>query len=391
MSTIWPQIKLSEVLRHISRLEKVNPMKEYRLLGIRLDGGGPFLREIKTGAKIAANNLLRVHTGDFIYSRLFAWRGAFGVITADLNGCFVSGEFPTFIPVKDKINAEFLRLWFRLPTTISVVEADCSGSTPLTRNRFKEQFFLNMKIPLPSLSEQQRIVAKIEKLAVKIEEAQDQRRQAIEEAESLFASASEAAFEKKPSWTESRVSDLCEQPQYGYTASAVMEPVGPKLLRITDIQNGRVVWDTVPFCHCSKPSQYLLQDGDILFARTGATTGKSFLIRNCPETVFASYLIRLRVKQSVTAEYLYKYFQTPSYWLQIIAQKKGTGQPNVNGKKLANIVVPIAPLEEQNRIVAHLDNLQSRINKLKRLQTETQKELDALMPSILDKALKGEL
>jgi len=130
---------------------------------------------------------------------------------------------------------------------------------------------------------------------------------------------------------------------------------------------------------------------DIVFARTGATTGKSFLIRECPETVFASYLIRLRVQQLVTPDYLYRYFQTPSYWAQITDEKKGTGQPNVNGKKLANIRVPVPPAEEQRRIVEYLDGLAGQVTALTQLQSETAAELDALLPSILDRAFKGEL
>jgi len=128
-----------------------------------------------------------------------------------------------------------------------------------------------------------------------------------------------------------------------------------------------------------------------VFARTGATTGKSFLIRDFPSAVFASYLIRLRVQKWVTPEYLYLYFQTPSYWSQISEEKKGTGQPNVNGKKLANIRVPIAPPDEQRRIVTHLDRLEAKLDALKRTQGETAAELDALLPTILDKAFKGEL
>ncbi len=388
---MWTLLKLATVLTPVSRLEKIDTAKEYKLLGIRLEGAGPFHRETKLGSLIAATTLAKVQKGDFIYSRLFAWRGAFGVIPEDLDGCYVSGEFPTFLHDKDKIDNKFLRLWFCLPDTIKAVEANCSGSTPLTRNRFKEQFFLNMEIPLPPLSEQKRIVARIEELATKVEEARGLRKTAVEEAEALISSGNDTVFKKKKHWTEVRVGDFCEQPQYGYTASAISEPMGPKFLRITDIQNGHVDWDTVPFCQCSNPQQYLLRDGDIVFARTGATTGKSFLIKGCPDAVFASYLIRLRVKQMVTPDYLYRYFQTPSYWSQITEQKKGTGQPNVNGQKLANIQVPIPPSEEQRRIVSYLDNLQSKIDELKKLQAETQKELNALMPSILDKAFKGEL
>ena len=387
MSKTWPIVYLEKLLIQRKEFIEIGDMENYKRCRVQLHAQGIILRDIVPGAEIKTKKQQVCKAGDFLVAEIDAKVGGFGIVPEELGGAIVSSHYFLFGIDNTHLDKRFLDYFIRTPFFREQVVAQ--GSTNYAAIRPKD--VLEYKMPLPTLSEQQRIVAKIEELAVKIEEAREQRRQAIEEAESLFASASEAAFEKQPSWTESRVSDLCEQPEYGYTASAVMEPVGPKLLRITDIQNGRVDWDIVPFCQCSNPDQYLLQGGDILFARTGATTGKSFLIRNCPDAVFASYLIRLRVKQSVTAEYLYKYFQTPSYWLQIIDQKKGTGQPNVNGKKLANIVVPIAPPEEQRRIVAHLDNLQSRINKLKRLQSETQKELDAVMPSILDKAFKGEL
>jgi type I restriction enzyme S subunit len=391
MTESWTLTKLSEILQPVLRPERVDPTKELRLLGIRLDGAGPFHRETIQGSQSAATTLYQVKSGDFIYSRLFACRGAFGVIDSNLDGCYVSGEFPTFVPINDRVDINFLRLWFRLPMTIRKVESDCTGSTPLTRNRFKENFFLNLKIFLPPLAEQRRIVAKIDELAARIEEASRLRHEATHEVQALLESASKVAFKPKSHWSEARVGDFCEMPQYGYTESATTEPVGPRFLRITDIQNGRVSWDNVPYCSCPNPQPYFLKENDILFARTGATTGKSFLIRDCPEAVFASYLIRLRVRSTVTPEYLYQYFQSPPYWTQVIEEKKGTGQPNVNGKKLANIRVPIPPLAEQRRIVEYLDSLAIKVEELKELQAQTFVELDAMIPSILDKAFKGEL
>ncbi|MEC4679514.1 MAG: hypothetical protein VST67_02295, partial [Nitrospirota bacterium] len=141
MSSPWQPTKLAKALTPVSRPEAVDPTKEYRLLGVRLDGRGPFLRETITGSQSAATRLFKVEAGDFIYSRLFAWRGAFGVIDGPFDSCYVSGEFPTFRPIPGNIDTEFLRLWFRLPSTMERVEEDCSGSTPLTRNRFKENFF----------------------------------------------------------------------------------------------------------------------------------------------------------------------------------------------------------------------------------------------------------
>src|SRR5690348_10743918 len=113
--------------------------------------------------------------------------------------------------------------------------------------------------------------------------------------------------EHSPSlWKRAALRHCCFRPEYGYTASASQEPVGPKFLRITDIQNGQVEWNKVPYVE--KPEDaarsYLLETGDIVIARIGATTGKAFLIQECPEAVFASYLIRLRTKPGLLPKFL---------------------------------------------------------------------------------------
>jgi hypothetical protein len=97
------------------------------------------------------------------------------------------------------------------------------------------------------------------------------------------------------------------------------------------------------------------------------------------------------VRDTVLVDYLYRYFQSPAYWIQIADEKTGTGQPNLNGSKLAKLKVPVPPLPEQRRIVAYLDGLQAQVDALKKLQSETAAELDALIPSILDRAFRGEL
>ena len=162
------------------------------------------------------------------------------------------------------------------------------------------------------------------------------------------------------------------------------EQIGPHLLRITDIQDGSVNWETGPYCDCPKPEKYFLQKDDILFARTGPT-GKSFLVEDCPAAVFASYLIRLRVQKLVTPQYLYAFFQSPGYWEQISANTIGSAQPNCNATKLASVKVPIPSLEEQHHIVTDLDNFQKKISRIKVLQSQTTQELACLLPSFIDK------
>lgn len=156
------------------------------------------------------------------------------------------------------------------------------------------------------------------------------------------------------------LAEITRSIDYGVTASAKAAPVGPQFLRITDIQDDRVDWGTVPFCETSANEEAAAQlvPGDIVFARTGATTGKSFLLRECPErAVFASYLIRVRADASrVEPRYLAWFFQTPQYWRQITSSASGTAQPGVNASKLKSLEVPILPpLPEQRRIADLLD------------------------------------
>jgi len=387
MKNGWPTIPLSNVIRQRKEFIRIDDMQTYKRPRVQLHAKGIIERDTVTGAEIKTKTQQVCRTGEFLVAEIDAKVGGFGVVPDSLDGSLVSSHYFLFQIDETQLDRQFLDFYSRTPAFRDQVAAQ--GSTNYAAIR--PGHVLGYTIPLPAVTEQRRIVARIEQLATQIEEARRLRHQATEETEALMASASDVAFKPQKGWMEARVADFCETPQYGYTESATTEPVGPRFLRITDIQNGRVNWDTVPFCQCPNPEAYLLKANDIVFARTGATTGKSFLIRDCPEAVFASYLIRLRVQQLVTPEYLYRYFQTPSYWAQITGEKKGTGQPNVNGKKLANIRVPVPPPAEQRRLVGYLDGLAGPVARLARLQTETAAALDALLPSILDKAFQGDL
>ena len=152
-------------------------------------------------------------------------------------------------------------------------------------------------------------------------------------------------------WCWSRLSTLCSDIQYGVSNSA--ENSGShRLLRITDIQDGKVEWDKVPFTTLQSPEQYRLMTGDIVFARTGATVGKSFLIKDLPfDSVYASYLIRIRLIEPLYRDYIYNFFNSKYYWNQITDKSVGVGQPNCNGSSLKELLIPIPPLQEQIRII----------------------------------------
>ncbi len=192
-------------------------------------------------------------------------------------------------------------------------------------------------------------------------------------------------------WTYTSVRDVSRTIQYGYTQSGTSEPIGPKFLRITDIQDGRVNWGKVPYCEISNEDRqkYTLYKGDIVFARSGATTGKSYLIRECPLSVFASYLIRVQPFPQVLPEYLYAFFQTSSYWDQITT--RGNAQPNANAQVLGSITFPLAPIAEQQQIVTRIEEMFVQVDAIEVAIEVVRRRAEKLEQSILARAFRGEL
>ena len=190
-------------------------------------------------------------------------------------------------------------------------------------------------------------------------------------------------------WSWVAVEQLSLQVQYGYTASAVARESGVRFLRITDIQEDHVDWSTVPSCDISaiEQQELLLQCGDIVFARTGATVGKSFQLKGkFPESVFASYLIRISPHNVQTSDWLNVFFHSSEYWQQIRASQAGIGQPNVNGTKLRGVLVPLPPLAEQHRIVAEVERRLSVIEELEAGVTANVQRATHLRRSVLQRA-----
>ena len=189
-------------------------------------------------------------------------------------------------------------------------------------------------------------------------------------------------------WEWNSVKKLSHNIQYGHTAKA--ESGGnAKFLRITDIQDGKINWQEVPTVSLEDKDirKYELNDNDLVFARSGATAGKSILVKNAPkDAIFASYLIRIIPNQEqIIPEYMSYFFLTPAYWEVVGLNASGAAQPNINGSKLAEFIVPLAPLEEQKRIVEKLDALLFRINSAIEHLRESVALADALYASALDR------
>ena len=207
----------------------------------------------------------------------------------------------------------------------------------------------------------------------------------------------EIPFEIPQGWEWERWGNLSFSIQYGYNAPA--EDTGDiRMIRISDIQKGNVLWATVPFCRIcqNEIDTYLLKKNDILFARTGGTVGKSFLVNEVPyPSIYAGYLIRTRYSNMLSAQYMKYFMESELYWEQLRNGTIATAQPNCNGKTLAKMFLPVPPYNEQiritdklNHVLEHVRNYGVSQDRLDKLNIQI---LDLLKKSILQEAIQGRL
>lgn len=205
-------------------------------------------------------------------------------------------------------------------------------------------------------------------------------------------------------YEEVTLNHYLESTQYGFTASA-SDNGTHKLVRITDIKDGGVEWASVPFCNCENDVKYILTDNDILIARTGGTTGKSFIVKDAPKNaVYASYLIRLRLKENVDINFITAYLNSYVFWSQIVELKAGSAMPNVNAEKLKTLRIPKCDFTTQKQLFnsnestqevqLKIQSIESIFGDNKLLSTELTHQLTLvkqLRQSFLREAMQGKL
>jgi len=393
------EVTLKEVLTPVSRPETVGPEKTYHILGAHWYAKGLYIKDVRSGSQIRAKNLYRVEQGDFVYNRLFAWKGSFAVASEEDHGCYVSNEFPCFSVNKDRIDIRYLWRYFSRSSAWEEAFGLSTGGTPTSRNRLKEEKLLAMRMPLPLLEEQERIVAKIDELAAKIDGARALRRKAAEEAESLLPSEISYLFSrgKESGWATWFLRDYVIDDCYGTSEKASDDNSGTPIFRMGNIQSGRLDLRDLKYLNLGEKDRQklLLERGDILVNRTNSAelVGKCAVFDLEGEYAFASYLIRLRLDKNRAEPRLVASYINSSIGREYMfsERKQMTGQANVNATKLKALPIALPSISEQRGIVAYLEGLQANVDALKKHQAKIDGELDALLPSILDKAFKGEL
>lgn len=196
-------------------------------------------------------------------------------------------------------------------------------------------------------------------------------------------------------WKLTTLAELCTDISYGYTESAKLDKVGPKFLRITDIANGRINWNNVPYCPISKNdfTKYKLLPGDIVIARTGATTGANYTIKEGDPSyvVFASYLIRYKIDKKVAdPSFIGHLLQSANWYDYVDAIAGGSAQPGANAKQLGSFEILLPELFKQTAIATILSSLDDKIDLLHRQNATLEKMAETLFRQWFVKEAKEE-
>ncbi len=398
MNPKWPTARFDEFLRLNSRPHTLGPAEDANLVGMRLYGEGPFHRELKPAMRIAKKSHFVIRAGDVIYNKLFAWKGTFGIVPPALDGMFVSDKFPTYELDQSKVDGNWLRWYFRYPPLWDEAQTMSTGSAALSKLTLNPPKFLLLTMPLPPLAEQRRIVTRIDDLAAQTYEARTLRQRATAESKGLLFAGCEAALHRAlrlfPTEPLHALVDQERGISYGIVQTGSDVENGIPTLRAGDLH-----WFSVNTANIKRVSpdvagsyrRTTLRGGELLLRIRGGVGNLAV----CPHQMIGGNVSReiavIPLRSNIEPRFAMYLLSAPSNQARMIGHVKGTSYVGINLKDVRTLPLPVPPLPEQRQVIADLDALQEKTDALKSLQTETSAELNALLPSILDKAFRGEL
>lgn len=381
MSRPWPLVPLGEVITQRKEFIRVSDLETYKRCRVQLHAQGILLRDVVSGSEIKTKEQQVCHAGEFLVAEIDAKIGGFGIVPESLDGAIVSSHYFLFVLNEETLDRRFLDFFIRTPAFRDQVSAQ--GSTNYAAIRPKD--VLGYNIPLPPLPEQRRIVARIEELAAKIEEAQRLRKEIESGLEILLSAAFQRIAATALRVPMSEVAPLTRRPvsvdlEQSYPQVAVRS-FGRGTFHKPALAGKDITWQ--------KP--YLVKAGDILISNIKAWEGAIAVARLEDDGRVGShrYLTCVPVPSVATARFICFHLLTPEGLHEIGEASPGSADRNrtLNSKMLLRVPIPVPPFEQQ----VWFDQLCHQVDALKRLQAETAAELDALLPSVLDKAFKGEL
>jgi type I restriction enzyme, S subunit len=397
MSKQFPLVPLGEVLRHSQEYIEAPEFKVYPKLSVKLYGKGVTLDTPADGSSLKMKRHQLAKSGQVILSEIWGKKGAIGFVPSEGEGALCTSHFFLFDVIKEKIEPKYLQMIFAANYLESQLDEQAKGTTGYAAVRPK--YLLAAKIPLPPLEEQQRIVARIESLAANIEEARGLREKAVVGAEAIIPAVMHGKFDFDGS--ETTVGDFATvQGGFAFASESYDEKGTHQVVRIGNVRDGYldltralVRWNPASDKRVLK---YELNPGDLVISMTGTREKRDYgFIAIVPDNhllLLNQRVGRFVIHREIDHNYLFQFLRSPFFRDRLFPSATGTAnQANIGNGDIERINFAPPPLSEQQQIVADLEVLQAKIDQLKCLQAETSKELDAILPSVLDKAFKGKL
>ena len=402
----WEVVKLANLIEEVKEKNKDNEkLKVYTVSNIF----GFILSDLFFDKKVYSKQLTNykiIRENYFAYNPYRINVGSIGLFQ-DYIG-LVSPAYIVFkIKMIHELNPNYFFLLLKSSYYTSEIKRMAMSRGSIRRSlSFKD--LSDFIIPLPPLPEQQKIAAVLSA----VQEAKEKTEAVIDVAKALKKSMMKHLFTYGPvspeetetvplketeigpvpeDWEVVRLGEIGEF-QYGYTETASSKKIGPKFLRITDIDltGSKIKWADVPYCKISDKNylKYKLNDEDILFTRIGATTGKTCIVKSPPESVFASYLIRFKVDlEKALPFFIYHFTTNKGYWNQINASKEGKLKKGVSSSQLKIFKIPLPPLPTQQKIASILSAIDAKIEA----EENKKKALEELFKSLLHNLMTAKI
>lgn len=379
----WREVKVGDVLFRSDEYIEIEPTKSYEQVTVRLWGKGVVPRGEISGMELAGSRRFRVRAGQFIMSRIDARHGAFGLVPDCLDGAVASNDFPSFNMDCDRLRPDFLGWLCRTPRFLALCEAASEGTT--NRVRIKEDRFLDMTVRIPEPEEQDQIARRLNAVDTKLDEARATRTDIELEAQAMLRS------------TFSKVIDGATRKPMKTVAPLVRRRVEPVMggeypeLGVRSFGRGTFHKPALDFLSVGTKKLYAIEPGDLVFNNVFAWEGAIAVAQ--PEDVGRvgshRFITCVPEERVVTAGFLCFYFLTDEGLAQIgQASPGGAGRNRTLGlKKLDAIEVPVPAYGRQ----VWFDRLQAKVREMLDAQADAETEFNAMMPSILDRAFRGQL
>lgn len=390
MNSRYPLVEMGQFLRQRKQFFVIDDAEEYRLVTVQLHGRGIRERRFLRGAEIKTKRQQRIQSGDLLVAEIDAKVGGYGVVPADLAGAIVSSHYFLYEADTNKVDLRYLEHYLKTGQPEQDVQQFVKGSVNYAAIR--SQHLPQLRIPLPSLHEQRRIVARIEALSGRIAEAAQLQDAAVSECEAVFAATGARIFGNVAATSPS----LPVGDTFKFRNDLIRPGDGTKGqqrfigLQHVEPHTGRRIGEDLVQAEELAGRKFMFSPGEIVYGYLRPYLNKVW-IADCDGLCSVDQYVLRPKGELVEAEYLAHFMRSRIFVDQAIEQTHTLLLPRLHSGLLASIAIPLPPREEQRRVVAQLDKLRARVDELRRLQGSTQAELGALLPAVLDKAFRGEL